>query len=316
MLYLKRHASHHISSIFCIHPRIDYYDGRDATEVMHAFHSAKGGGSMRPCGHGGFLLGDPVGWNDLQDERWWSVCLAQRIPMSWRWGESHFWGCATTKNIHLSMLYVLRTWYGYSDTIFLPIFKYRFPLFASDTRPSARLWRLWPEAFESSGDSVSWETCHDGRTRMQRWMQPDIRWPSEWSARKKLEDEGWWQRDLALEARVMLWDSFCLSDPFSSEPFLFLCLFSFLFMTVMVVALMVVLAFLQQIDDLGQTWQARQWLIWALVTGLGVACARSGGWPSVAGVVLLALANTQARSALRPGHGCTEGKWSESKKWW
>jgi hypothetical protein len=35
---------------------------------------------------------------------------------------------------------------------------------------------------------------------------------------------------------------------------LFLCLFSvFLFMTVMVVALMVVLAFLQQIDDLGQT---------------------------------------------------------------
>lgn len=56
MLYLKRHASHHISSIFCIHPRIDYYDGRDATEVMDAFHSAKGGGSMRPCGHAAMVV--------------------------------------------------------------------------------------------------------------------------------------------------------------------------------------------------------------------------------------------------------------------
>ena len=46
--------------------------------------------------------------------------------------------------------------------------------------------------------------------------------------------------------------------------------------------------------------QARQWLIWALVTGLGVACARSGAWLSLLGVVLLALANTQA---LDPG-GC------------
>eukprot|EP00435_Cladocopium_sp_Y103_P062515 s1151_g24.t1 len=63
----------------------------------------------------------------------------------------------------------------------------------------------------------------------------DVRMDDVW---KKLEDEGWWQRDMALEAR--------------------------------------------------------QWLVWALVTGLGVACARSGGWPSVAGVVLLALANTQA----------------------
>ena len=46
--------------------------------------------------------------------------------------------------------------------------------------------------------------------------------------------------------------------------------------------------------------EARQWLIWALVTGLGVACARSGAWLSLLGVVLLALANTQA---LDPG-GC------------
>ena len=46
--------------------------------------------------------------------------------------------------------------------------------------------------------------------------------------------------------------------------------------------------------------EARQWLVWALVTGLGVACARSGAWLSLLGVVLLALANTQA---LDPG-GC------------
>lgn len=47
--------------------------------------------------------------------------------------------------------------------------------------------------------------------------------------------------------------------------------------------------------------EARQWLIWALVTGLGVACARSGAWLSLLGVVLLALANSQA---LDPG-GCS-----------
>lgn len=110
---------------------IDYYDGRDATEVMHAFHSAKGREMMK------------------------------RMPRS--------------KN---------------------------------------------PKELEAQCSPVT------PLTRSFRKL------------RKKLEDEGWWQRDLALEAR--------------------------------------------------------QWLIWALVTGLGVACARSGGWPSVAGVVLLALANTQA----------------------
>lgn len=110
---------------------IDYYDGRDATEVMHGFHSAKGREMM------------------------------QRMPRS--------------KN---------------------------------------------PKDLEAKCPPVT------PLTRSFRKL------------RKKLEDEGWWQRDLGLEAR--------------------------------------------------------QWLIWALVTGLGVACARSGAWLSLLGVVLLALANTQA----------------------
>ena len=117
--------------------------------------------------------------------------------------------------------------------------------------------------------------------------------------RKKLEDEGWWQRDLGLEVQPQLSNGICGLRRFSYifNVFVISVQKSHSRGSVVVVVLLLLIPDAVMIDP---SAEARQWLIWASVTGLGVACARSGAWLSLLGVVLLALTNTQA---LDPG-GC------------